>query len=68
MPAQTARPAASVNVAPMTAAQAAALKQLAIDTFELEAFRPHLTQAEAQRRIATLTAKLALLDEPPHTL
>jgi hypothetical protein len=52
----------------MTAKQAAALKQLATDTFELEAFHPHLTQVEAQRRIATLTAKLALLDEPPHTL
>jgi hypothetical protein len=52
----------------MTAEQSAALKRLAADTFELEAFHPHLTQAEAQRRIATLTAKLALLDEPPHTL
>jgi hypothetical protein len=52
----------------MTAEQAAVLKQLATDAFELEAFHPGLTQAEAQRRIATLTAKLALLDEPPHTL
>jgi hypothetical protein len=57
-----------VNEAPMTAAQAVALKQLAIDAFELEAFDPNLTQAEAQRRITTLAAKLALLDEPPHTL
>jgi len=61
-------PAAIVNHAPMTAAQALALKQLATDAFELEAFDPNLTKAEAQRRIATLAAKLALLDEPPHTL
>jgi hypothetical protein len=57
-----------VNDAPMTAEQAARLRQLAYDTFELEAFKPNLTQAEAERRIAMLTAKLALLDEPPHTL
>jgi hypothetical protein len=65
---KSARPAAIVNAAPMTAEQAVVLKQLATDAFELEAFHPNLTQAEAQRRIATLTAKLALLDEPPHTL
>lgn len=53
---------------PMTAEQAARLKQLAIDAYELDAFKPNLTQAEAQRRIAMLTAKLPLLDGPPHTL
>lgn len=53
---------------PMTAEQAARLKQLAYDAYELDAFKANLTQAEAQRRIAMLTAKLPLLDEPPHTL
>jgi hypothetical protein len=68
MPVEPAQTAAIVNDAPMTAEQATVLKKLAADTFELEAFSPNLTQAEAQRRIATLNAKLALLDEPPHTL
>ncbi len=54
--------------APMTAEQTARLKQLACDAYELDAFKPHLTQAEAQRRIAMLSAKLVLLDELPHTL
>ena len=53
---------------PMTAEQAARLKQLAIDAYEPDAFKPDLTQAEAERRIATLAAKLKLLDGPPHTL
>ena len=53
---------------PMTAEQAARLKQLAIEAYELDAFKPMLTQAEAERRIATLGAKLKLLDAPPHTL
>jgi hypothetical protein len=53
---------------PMTAEQAARLKQLAYAAYELDAFKPNLTQAEAQRRIAMLTAKLPLLDGPPHTL
>jgi hypothetical protein len=43
----------------MTAQQAA---------YELEAFHLNLTRAEADLRIAMLTAKLKLLDEPPHTL
>jgi hypothetical protein len=54
--------------APMTAGQTVALRQLAYDAFEADAFKPNITQAEAQRRIATLSAKLVLLDEPPHTL
>jgi hypothetical protein len=53
---------------PMTAEQAARLKQLAHDGYELDAFKPNLTQAEAQRRIAMLGAKVPLLDEPPNTL
>jgi hypothetical protein len=68
MPTKSNRPADIVNVVPMTAEESAVLKKLAIDAFEQEAFSPDLTQAEARRRIATLTAKLALLDEPPHTL
>lgn len=53
--------------APMTAEQAAALKQLAHDAYDFEAFGPHLTQSEAERRIMTLKAKLRLQGEPPHT-
>ena len=52
----------------MTAEQAAMLKQLAWEAYEPEAFRPHLTRVQAQSRIAALTAKLKLLDGPPHTL
>jgi hypothetical protein len=54
--------------APMTAEQAALLERLARDAFEPEAFSPHLTRGEAQRRIAMLNAKLKLQDGPPHTL
>jgi hypothetical protein len=54
--------------APMTEEQAALLKQLAIDAYEPEAFRLHLTQSEAAERIAVLRAKLKLQDGPPHTL
>ena len=53
---------------PMTAEQAAMLKRLAEATYELDAFKPNLTRAEADLRIAMLTAKLKLLDGPPHTL
>ena len=52
----------------MTAAQAATLKKLAQAAYELDAFKPNLTNAEADIRIAMLTAKLKLLGEPPHTL
>ena len=52
----------------MTADQAATLKRLAEQAYELDAFKPDLTRAEADNRIAALTAKLALLDGPPHTL
>jgi hypothetical protein len=48
----------------MTAQQAARLKQLAIDAFEPDAFKLNLTQAEAQKHIVMLSAKLPLLDEP----
>jgi Protein of unknown function (DUF3072) len=53
---------------PMTAEQAATLKKLAEAAYELDAFRPNLTRTEADIRIATLTAKLKLLDEPPYVL
>ena len=55
-------------IQPMTAEQAATLKRLAEAAYEREAFKPNLTRAEADVRIATLTAKLKLLGEPPHTL
>ncbi len=63
-----ARKAAVKVEVPMTPKQSALLKQLARDGYELEAYRPHLTSAEAQRRIAMLTAKLKLMDGPPHPL
>ena len=53
---------------PMTAEQAAKLKGLAEAAYELDPFKPSLTQDEVDLRIAMLTAKLKLLDEPPHTL
>jgi Protein of unknown function (DUF3072) len=53
---------------PMTEEQAAVLKQLAHDAYDIEAFSPELTTGEAERRIATLKAKLKLQGEPPHTL
>ena len=52
----------------MTAAQAATLKGLAQAAYELDAFKPNLTRTEAEIRIAMLTAKLKLLNGPPHTL
>ena len=52
----------------MTAEQAATLKRLAQEAYELDAFKPNLTRAEADKRIAMLTAKLKLLDGPPHAL
>jgi hypothetical protein len=53
---------------PMTSEQAVLLKKLAVQAYELDAFRPQVTRAEADRRIAMLSAKIKLLDEPPHTL
>jgi hypothetical protein len=52
----------------MTAEQAARLKRLAEAAYELDAFKPNLTRADADQRIVMLTAKLKLLDAPPHTL
>ena len=46
----------------MTVVQAATLKKLAQDAYELDAFKPNLTRPEADKRIAMLTAKLKLLD------
>ncbi len=53
---------------PMTAAQEATLKKLVQAAYELDAFKSNLTRTEANKRITMLTAKLKLLDEPPHTL
>jgi hypothetical protein len=53
---------------PMTAEQAMLLEQIAFDAYEPEAFHPDLTQAEAERRIDMLKAKLKMMDGPPHTL
>ena len=53
--------------APMTVEQAALLKRLSRDAYDFEAFAPHLSQAEAARRITGLRAKLKLQSEPPHT-
>jgi len=51
----------------MSAEQARLLRQLAFDAYEPEAFSPNLTNAEAERRIQVLRAKLKLMSEPPHT-
>lgn len=53
---------------PMSEAQASYLKALAEQALEPDAFKPHLTEEEAARRIAALEAKLRLQDAPPHTL
>jgi hypothetical protein len=63
----TAQPAPADN-RPITAEQAETLKRLAKAAYELDAFKPNLARAEADLRIAALTAKLKLLDGPPHTL
>jgi hypothetical protein len=51
----------------MSAEQTRLLRQLAFDAYEPEAFAPNLTNAEAERRIRVLGAKLKLMSEPPHT-
>jgi hypothetical protein len=56
------------DVRPMTVEQAATLKRLATAAYELDAFKPNLTRTEADLRIAALTAKVKLVDGPPHTL
>jgi len=53
---------------PMTPAQVTCLKALSIEAYEPDAFSEALTRAEAEQRIVTLSAKLPLLDGPPHTL
>ena len=60
--------AAMSDTRPMTPEQAATLKELAKAAYELDAFKPNLRRAEAEVRIAMLTAKLKLLDGPPHAL
>ncbi len=64
---ETSRDAGSSDE-PMTQEQATRLKALSIEAYEPEAFSETLTRAEADRRIAVLSAKLPLLDGPPHTL
>jgi hypothetical protein len=54
------------SIGVMTSDQAIQLRQLAFDAYEPDAFRPHLTRTEAERRIAALQAKLRLMDDPPH--
>jgi hypothetical protein len=56
------------DLQPMTVEQAATLKRLAQATYELDAFKPNLTRAEEDLRIAALAAKLKLLGGPPNTL
>jgi hypothetical protein len=60
-------PKASKSVIPMSAEQAALLRKLAFDAYEPEAFKPNLTQLEAERRIDVLRAKMKLISDPPHT-
>jgi hypothetical protein len=48
----------------MTAEQAALLKQLALDGYEPDALRPNLTRAEADRRIAMLSASAQTTNQP----
>ena len=57
----------SGTVTRMTPEQASLLRKLAFDAYELEAFSPELTAAEAERRISVLQAKLKFMSEPPHT-
>ncbi len=58
----------TTSVELMTVEQAKLLKHLSQEAYEREAFKLNLTQAEAARRIATLSAKIKLQGEPPHTL
>jgi hypothetical protein len=51
----------------MTPEQAALLRRLAHEAYDVEAFRAQLTRSEAERRIAVLQSKLKLQSEPPHT-
>lgn len=51
----------------MSAEQVALLKTLAHAAYDVQAFDPNLSAEEAERRIATLLAKLELQGEPPHT-
>ncbi len=43
---------------PMTAEQAVTLKRLAKDAYELDAYKPNLTRAEADRRLRLTPKKL----------
>jgi hypothetical protein len=65
-PANAAKDQAVSGQEPMTAAQAAELKELAERALESDAFGPSLTKGEAAVRIKALRAKLRLMSEPPH--
>jgi hypothetical protein len=67
-PLQTAEPEWMPSIPSMTVEQAAKLRLLAEAAYELDAFKSKLSRTEADCRIATLSAKLKLLDGPPHTL
>ncbi len=58
----------SATVELMTSEQAKLLKHLAQETYEPQAFKRNLTQAEAARRIPTLRQKNEIIGERPHTL
>ena len=62
------QPEAPTAEQPMAEDQLKVLKQLAQNSFELDAFDPNLTRDQIKWRIAALKAKLILLDGPPHTL
>jgi hypothetical protein len=53
---------------PMSAEQAALLKQISRDACKSETFKLDFTRAEVEQRIAPLSAKIRLLELPPHML
>jgi hypothetical protein len=52
---------------PMTAAQAATLKKLAQDAYELDAFKPNLTRLRPERRAVERQPRAAGRDQKPIT-
>jgi len=67
-PLRTAEPGWMLSIPSITVEQAATLRLLAEAAYELDAFKSKLSRTEADCRIAALSAKLKLLDGPPHTL
>ena len=64
---EMATPIRQSDDSPMTAQQVTELRRLALEAYEPDAFKDNLSKPEAARRIAALSAKLKLLDGPPHT-